>query len=95
MWDLVGLWWDLETKVGLGGTLVGLGGTWWDLVGLGDFGGTWWDLVGPGGTWWDLVTMVGLGGTLVGLNDLGGTCVQKLTYLWMGLPSRPIKGGDL
>ena len=52
--------------MGLGGTLVGLGGTWglwWDLVGLGDFGGT---LVGLGGTWWDLVGLehlVGLGGT--------------------------------
>ena len=55
------------------------------MVGLGGTWGLWWDLVELGGTWWDLV----------GLNDLGGTCVLKLTYLWMGLPSRPIKGGDL
>ena len=34
------LWWDLATSVGLGGTLVGLGGTFGDLVGLVDFGGT-------------------------------------------------------
>ena len=48
------------SQVGLGGSLVGLGGTWvtlWDLmtlVGLGDL---------CGGTWclrWDLMTLVGL-----------------------------------
>ena len=50
----------------------GLGGTWWDLVGLGGtYGGTWlWDLgglVGLGGpSWGDLVgLMVGLGVGLV------------------------------
>jgi hypothetical protein len=54
---------------------VGLGGTWWDLVGLAEDGRIWWDLVGPvhfDQTQWDLVGPVHFDQTqwdLVGLES--------------------------